>query len=182
MLHMNCPRSACWAGLKSLWWHASQYCSEDSAWLPLGSSVGVHGVYKLTHTHLAWVLCNSALSCMPTRNLSCGHVRPDTTPEPVAASDDKEAFLCVRMEFILAYVDPAGSTTSEGIDAPILHNECDHLHEINTVSFWRSPDVGNSLLCILTGWNDEMWQSIEKVDPKLGFHIQGSNITKHVFA
>ena len=97
------------------------------------------------------VLCDSALSCEPTKNLFCGHVRPDTTPEPVAASDGKEAFLYVRMEFTLAYVDPAGCTTSDGIDAPILHNECGHLHEVNAVSFWWSPDVGTSLLCILAG-------------------------------
>ena len=31
-------------------------------------------------------------------------------------------------------------------------------------------------------WLDEMEESIEKLFPKLGVHIQGSNVTKHVFA
>ena len=143
MLHMNGPKSACWAALKSLWWHASQYCSEYS-WWPLVSSIGVHGGIQ-TGTHLLSqsVVCHSAPSCGPTRNhfracqyLFYSHVRPHTTPEPVAASDGKEAFLCVRMEFILGHVHPAGCTSSGGIDAQILHNEWGHLHEIEDVSFW----------------------------------------------
>ena len=160
MLHINCSRSACWAGLESVWWHALQYCLEDSTWLPLDSSIGVHGgIQTGKHPLSQSVLCNSAPSCDLTRNHFCachylfsGHARPDTTPEPVTASDDKEAFLCVRMEFILTHVHPAGYTSSECIDAPILHNECGHFHEINAVCFWWSPDVGTSLLCIVTGW------------------------------
>ena len=86
-----------------------------------------------THPLSQSVLCNSALSCEPTRNLFCGHVRPDTTPEPIAASGGKEALLCVR----------------------ISHYEFHHLHEINAVSLWCSPDVGTSLLYILVDWNVE---------------------------
>ena len=168
---MNCPRSACWAGLKSLWWHASQYCSEDSARLPSGSSIGIQ---TDTDPFSQSVLCNSTLSCEPTRNLFCGHVRPDTIPQPVAESDVKEAFLCVRMEFILAYVDPAGCTTClDGIDASILYNECRHLHEINAVSFWWSPDVGTSILCILAGWNVEPVEKYRESGSKVGFSYPG---------
>ena len=58
-----------------------------------------------------------------------------------------EAFLCVRIEFALVHVHLAGRTTSRVKDAPILRNDSGQLHEINTVSFWPSPDVGTSLLC-----------------------------------
>ena len=148
-------------------------------------SWGTRCIQTDTHTHTLSqsVLCNSALSCEPTRNLFCGHIRPDTTPQPVAASDGKEGFLCVRMEFILAYVDPAGCTTSDGIDAPILHNECRHLHETNAVSFWWSPDVGTSLLCILVEWNVESVGKYRESASKAGLSYPScSNVTKHVFA
>ena len=85
-------------------------------------SWGTWCIQNDTHTLSQSVICNSAHSCEPTRNLFCGHVRPDTTSQPVAASDGKEVFLCVRMEFIRVYINPAGCTTSDGIDAPILHN------------------------------------------------------------
>ena len=114
-------------------------------------SWGTRCIQTDTHPLSQSVLCDSALSYEPTKNLFCGHVRPETTPEPVAASDGKESCLYVRMEFILVYVDPTGCTTSDGIDAPILHHEYSHLHEINTVSFWWSSDVGTNLLCILAG-------------------------------
>ena len=63
-------------------------------------------------------------------------VRPDTTPDSVAASGGKEALPCARMKFIFAHVHPARCTSSDNINEPILHNKCGHLHEINEVSFW----------------------------------------------
>ena len=159
---MNCPRSACCTGLKSLW---SSQMPHNTVQKTQG---GCHWTPQLGYTTLRSplsqsVLCNSTPSCEPPRNHFCTHqscwtilwsCHSSRHPEPVTASDGKEAFLCVRLQFILAHDHPAGCTSSGCIDGPILHTEDDQLHEINAIfsgGLWAfKPRVVLLLTCFET--------------------------------
>ena len=132
-------------------------------------------------------LCYSSPSCEPSRNLHCAHqhlfygnIRPDTAPEPVAAPDGEEAFLCISLVLIL------------------VHDIMQAAHLLVVQMCW---------FCIMkTAWCMEEWQHLsngvqiqwpvtcslrldeisnqcegEILYTKLGCLIQGSNFTKHVF-
>ena len=104
----------------------------------------------------------------------------DTISGPVTTYDDKEAFHCVRIEFILAHVNPAGCTSSDAMDAPIVHNEGGQLNELDVGSFWWYSRCRGPVSCAFL--LDEMlnqFESVENLDPKLGFSIQGGSVTKH---
>ena len=94
----------------------------------------------------------------------------------------KKAFCCIRMEFILAHVHPAGCTSTDDMDAPSLHNEGGQLDEINIVSFWWSLDVGANFLCILTRWNIETVWKCSKTGPKAGISYPGWQCYQACFA
>ena len=115
--------------------------------------IWVHGgiLNGKAHTNLArvlFVIPHHHVS-PPETVLGMSVARPDITSQPVTTSDGKEAFRCVRMDLILTHVHPAGCTSSDDMDAPTLHNEGGQLNEINVISFWWSPDVKASFLCIL---------------------------------
>ena len=136
-------RSAYWASLRggNMPHNTAQMTQPGCHWVP---QFGVSPWYTNWHppTYQS-VLCKSAPSCEPTKKKTflCTSIpvlwscQTRHLLEPVDGADDKEAFLCEKMEFILAHVHPAGCTSLNGIDAPILNNECGHSHELNAVSF-----------------------------------------------
>ena len=146
-----------------------------------------NGKAHINLTRVLFVIPHSHVSASETVfGVSIGVLWPDrtlTTSESATTSDCKDVFCCTRMEFILTHVAPAGCTSSDDMDAPILHNEGGQLNERNLVSFWWSPDVGVSLvLCILTRWNVEPVWKCRKSGLKAGLIYPGRQCYKACFA
>ena len=113
--------------------HADQKTQFGYNWTP---QLGYMMVYKMIKAHTNLV---SVFSIIPHPQVSpSGTVFGMSTP--ILRSDKtsppnlplcKEAFLCVRMEFFLTHVHPAGCTSSDNVYAQILHKEGGQWHQIN---------------------------------------------------
>ena len=87
-------------------------------------------------------LCYSSPSFEPSRNLHCAHqhlfygnIRQDTSPEPVAAPDGEEAFLCISLEFILVHDIMQAAHLLVVQMGWFLHNEGGPMHGRMAASF-----------------------------------------------
>ena len=133
-------------------------------------------------------LCYSAPSCEPSRNLHCahqhlfyGHIRPDTAPEPVAAPDGEEAFLCISLEFIHVHdIMQAAHLLVVQMCWFCIMKVAPCMEEWQHLS--NGVQMQGPVTCSLQP--DEISNHCDGgkiLYPKLGCLIQGSNFTKHVF-